>query len=445
MKFAHLPGVLAGAGHSASAFVALPALLVLSTVASAAQAQAPSARAVAEIKRIEASPAFRKAVSALEAAHDQWVETIVTLTEIPSPPFKEATRARAYLEMLKSRGLTDVEIDPEGNVLGMRKGAGGGGLVVVSAHMDTVFPEGTPVKVRREGEKLFAPGVGDDTTGLATLLKMIDAMNAGGIQTRDDILFVGTVGEEGAGDLRGVRYLFTQGKYKDRASAFFSIDGSGLDTITTGGAGSRRYRVTFKGPGGHSYGAFGIVNPMAAMAQAVVDFYKIPVPQGIKTTYSASVVGGGTSVNAIPREVWMEFDMRSESADELAKVDTRFLEILKEAAASENAARSTKEGSVTVDPRLIGDRPAGQTDKAADIVQFATAAYAAEGIKLGYSSSSTDSNIPISLGIPAITIARVANGGRGHSLDEWVGTEKAPNIRLQKIDLATIVATAGMK
>ncbi|WP_253201333.1 M20/M25/M40 family metallo-hydrolase [Sphingomonas quercus] len=409
------------------------------------QAQAPAARAVAEIRRIEATPAFRKAVAALDAGHPQWVEDIIRLTEIPSPPFKEAARARTYLEMFRARGLADTETDEEGNVLGLRRGTGGGGLIVVSAHMDTVFPEGTPVKVRREGDKLFAPGVGDDTTGLATLLKLIDAMNAGGIQTRDDILFMGTVGEEGAGDLRGVRYLFTKGKYKGRIKAFYSLDGGGLDSITTGGAGSKRYRVTFKGPGGHSYGAFGLVNPMVAMSQAVVDFYKIPVPQGIKTTYSASVVGGGTSVNAIPREVWMEFDMRSESAAELAKVEKRFLEILPQAAAGENAARSTKEGPITVDIKLIGDRPAGQTDRSSDIVQFASAAYAAEGIPLRFSSSSTDSNIAISLGIPAITIGRVANSGRGHSLDEWIGTEKEPNVRLQKMDLAMILAMAGMK
>ncbi|MBU3078235.1 M20/M25/M40 family metallo-hydrolase [Sphingomonas sp. XMGL2] len=423
----------------------VPSVLILLMAGTSVQAQAPAARAVAEIRRIEATPAFRKAVAALDAGHPQWVEDIIRLTEIPSPPFKEAARARTYLEMFRARGLADTETDEEGNVLGLRRGTGGGGLIVVSAHMDTVFPEGTPVKVRREGDKLFAPGVGDDTTGLATLLKLIDAMNAGGIQTRDDILFMGTVGEEGAGDLRGVRYLFTKGKYKGRIKAFYSLDGGGLDSITTGGAGSKRYRVTFKGPGGHSYGAFGLVNPMVAMSQAVVDFYKIPVPQGIKTTYSASVVGGGTSVNAIPREVWMEFDMRSESAAELAKVEKRFLEILPQAAAGENAARSTKEGPITVDIKLIGDRPAGQTDRSSDIVQFASAAYAAEGIPLRFSSSSTDSNIAISLGIPAITIGRVANSGRGHSLDEWIGTEKEPNVRLQKMDLAMILAMAGMK
>jgi hypothetical protein len=399
--------------------------------------------AVATIKRIESSPVFAKAMAAIDSGHDKWVADIITLTEIPAPPFKETARAKAYRDIFIAQGLTDVEIDTVGNVTGLRKG-GGDGLIVVSAHLDTVFPEGTPVKVRREGDKLFAPGVGDDSTGLATQLAFINAMNAAGIRTKADILFVGTVGEEGRGDLRGVRHLFTKGKYQGRTKAFFSIDGGGMDSLTIGGAGSKRYRVTFKGPGGHSFGSFGLVNPMTAMSQAVVDLYKVTVPTDPKTTYSASVVGGGTSVNAIPGEVWMEFDMRSATAEELAKVEQRFLAILNDAAATENVARSTRDGRITVQPVLVGDRPAGSTPLSADIVQFSTAAYAAEGIKLRYSSSSTDSNIPISLGIPAITISRVATGGRNHSLEEWIGIEKANNVKLKRIGLATILATAGM-
>ncbi|WP_076070324.1 M20/M25/M40 family metallo-hydrolase [Sphingomonas montana] len=414
------------------------------TVARAnAATSAAAAAATATIGRIVASPGYAKAVAALDAGHDRWVQNIITLTEIPSPPFKEAARARAYRDMFAASGLSDVEIDAEGNVLGLRKG-GGDGLVVVSAHMDTVFPEGTPVKVRRAGDRLFAPGVGDDATGLATQIAIIEAMNAAGIRTAADVLFVGTVGEEGAGDLRGVRYLFTKGKYKGRAKAFFSLDGGGLEGVTVGGAGSKRYRVTFRGPGGHSYGAFGLVNPMAAMAQGVVDFYKIAVPADPKTTYSASVVGGGTSVNAIPREVWTEFDMRSESAEALAILEKRFLQIMQQAAATENAARSVKEGAITVEPKLIGDRPAGRTPPGAQIVQFATAAYAAEGIPIRFEAASTDSNIPISLGIPAITLSRVATGGRGHSLDEWVSVEKPGNLKVKRLGLATILATAGM-
>lgn len=421
-----------------------PLAVAAQTATSTAPATATPA-ATATIKRITTAPAYAKAVAALDAGHDRWVRTIITLTEIPSPPFKEAARASAYRDLFAAAGLSDVEIDEEGNVLGLRQGTGKSkGLVVVSAHMDTVFPEGTPVKVRREGDKLYAPGVGDDTAGLATQLSLIEAMNAASIRTDTDILFVGTVGEEGLGDLRGVRHLFTKGKYKDRATAFFSLDGDGTDGIVVGGAGSKRYRVTFTGPGGHSYGAFGIVNPMAAMSQAVVDLYKVTVPADPKTTFSASVVGGGTSVNAIPREVWMEVDMRSESPQALATLEKSLLAILQRAAATENAARSTRDGKITVNPKVIGDRPAGQTPRDAGIIQYATAAYANEGLPIELGSASTDANIPISLGIPAITISRVADGGRGHSLDEWISVEKPSNLKVKRLALATILATAGM-
>jgi acetylornithine deacetylase/succinyl-diaminopimelate desuccinylase-like protein len=396
------------------------------------------------VKRIIASPGYKAAVAALDQDHDRWVSEIIKITEIPSPPFKEAVRAKAFLEMLRAEGLTDLEIDAEGNAMGLRKGAAGGGdVVVVTAHMDTVFPEGTDVKVRREGERLYAPGVGDDSTGLATMLSIVRAMNAGKIKTKGDVLFVGTVGEEGLGDLRGVRYFFSKGKYKDRTKAFFSLDGGGLDDIAIGGTGSKRYRVTFKGPGGHSFGAFGIVNPMAAMSKAVTDFYQTQVPTNPKTTYSASVVGGGTSVNAIPNEVWMEFDMRSNDTGELAKVEKSLLASIAGAVDAENAARSTKEGKVSYDAKLIGERPAGRTDPKVDLVQYATAAFAANGGKVEYRIGSTDSNIAMSLGIPAITTPRIAVGGRGHSLGEWIEVTKAPNVQVKAANLATIVAIAG--
>jgi len=419
----------------------LASFFALSLVLAApAGAQSP---ADAVVGHIVAGQAFKRAAAALDAGHDQWVKDTITLTEIPAPPFKEAARAKAFADMFRARGLTDVEIDAEGNVLGLRKGTAGGPVVVVSAHLDTVFPEGTNVKVRREGEKLHAPGVGDDSAGLATLLALVDAMTAGGVRTRSDILFVGTVGEEGPGDLRGVRHLFNQGKYKGRIRAFFSIDGGGLENVTTGGVGSKRYRVTYKGPGGHSYGAFGLVNPMGALGQTVTDLYKVQVPAKPKTTYSASVVGGGTSVNSIPEQVWLEVDMRSESADELAKVERQFLDIVPRAVAAENAARSTREGKVTADLKKIGDRPAGQTVPSAEIVRLTEAAYRAEGISVRRNASSTDANMPMSLGIPAVTLPRGSSGGRAHAPDEWIGIEKAGNVKVKRIVLATILATAG--
>ncbi|MDA1307730.1 MAG: M20/M25/M40 family metallo-hydrolase, partial [Acidobacteria bacterium] len=224
----------------------------------------------ATIAKVRASEGFQKALAILDRDHDRLVEEIITLTEIPAPPFKEDARAKHYLEMLRASGLTDVEQDEEGNVMGLRKGTGGGPLIAVAAHLDTVFPEGTDVTVKRDGMRLSAPGIGDDTRSLAVLLALMRAMDEAGIQTQSDILFIGNVGEEGQGDLRGMKYLFGKGKYKDQIKMFIAVDGAGGGAdITHGGVGSRRYRVTFKGPGGHSYGAFGLVSPAFAMAGAM--------------------------------------------------------------------------------------------------------------------------------------------------------------------------------
>jgi len=398
------------------------------------------------VQRIVQSPSFKTAVATLEREHDRIVGDIVTLTEIPAPPFKEAAKGKAYMAMLKAAGLSDVEMDPEGNVMGLRRGTGPAGapLVVLAAHQDTVFPEGTAVKVRREGAKLMAPGVGDDTRSLAVLLAYIRALDAAKIKTKSDILFVGNVGEEGPGDLRGMRYLFGKGKYKDRIKAFFSMDGTDAARVTFGAVGSRRYRVAFHGPGGHSYGAFGIVNPMAAMGRAIDQLYLTKVPAQPRTTYAASVVGGGVSVNSIPADVWLEVDMRSESKDELAKLDAHFMAILKEAAEHENASRDTRFGKVTVTPKLIGERPTGATSEDAVIVRTTAAAVRAAGMTPSLGASSTDSNIPISLGIPAVTIGSGGAGGRAHSLDEWIDVSKPESVRGMTVGLAAVLAMAGV-
>jgi tripeptide aminopeptidase len=398
----------------------------------------------ATVAKVRASDGFTKALAVLDRDHDRLVQEIITLTEIPAPPFKEAARARAYLEMLRASGLTDLEQDEEGNVMGLRKGTGGGPLIAVAAHLDTVFPEGTDVKVKREDTRLSAPGIGDDTRSLAVLLAMIRAMNEAGIQTTSDILFIGNVGEEGQGDLRGVKYLFTKGKYKDRIKMFISVDGAGGGAdITHGGVGSRRYRVAFKGPGGHSYGAFGLVSPAFAMAGAMQKFGKLTVPEKPKTTYSVGVVGGGTSVNSIPFENWMEVDMRSESRAELQKLDESFLSIINAAVQEENAARSVAQGPITADVKLIGDRPSGETPIESAIVQTAAASIRAAGGRPTFSWSSTDSNIPISMGIPAITVDSGGRGGRAHALDEWISVDKVPSLRGIEIALVTLLALAG--
>lgn len=415
------------------------------TLASTAAAQMTEAQADRAVNRIRSGPAFKAAMATLDREHERIVADTITLTEIPAPPFKEEKRARAYMEMLKAHGLTEVEMDAEGNVMGLRRGTGpeGGPVVVIAAHLDTVFPEETNVKVRREGMKLYAPGVGDDTHSLAVLLGYVRALDAAGIKTKKDILFVGNVGEEGPGDLRGVRHLFTKGEYKDRIAAFFSMDGTAAQRVTYGAVGSRRYRVTFKGPGGHSYGAFGLVNPMAAMGMTVVEMNRIKTPSEPKTTYATSVVGGGTSVNSIPDAIWLEVDMRSESKEELAKLDKRFLGIVEEAVAAENKARSTHNGEIQADVKLIGDRPTGSTREDADIVQLTAAAVRAAGYTPVLGASSTDSNMPISLGIPAVTIGSGGSGGRAHALDEWIDVSKPESVKGMAVGLAALLAVAG--
>jgi acetylornithine deacetylase/succinyl-diaminopimelate desuccinylase-like protein len=396
------------------------------------------------IREVMASGAYSKATATLVAEHDRTVEDIVTLTQIAAPSFQEETRAHAFLSMAEAHGLKSLEIDAEGNVTGIRPGAGNGPLVCIAAHLDTVFPAGTDLTVRREGTKLFAPGVGDDTRSLAVLLAWLRALDAADVRTRADLLFVADVGEEGPGDLRGMRHLFQKGRYKDRISAFITVDSPDMDHIATGGVGSKRYRVTFNGPGGHSYGAFGLVNPMFAMADAISRLGCISVPAHPKTTYSASLTGGGTSINSIPNSVWTEFDLRSESPKELSRLETAFLDLLQQAVSAENAARSTRSGAVTTQIKKIGDRPAGRTDENSELVCLASAAISAHGFRPRFETSSTDANIPMSLGIPAIKIGSGGTGGRAHSLEEWIDVAPEASLRGMSAGLATIIAVAGI-
>lgn len=394
------------------------------------------------IAAIRAASAYKSACDTMRAEHDRTVGDIVALTEIPSPPFGEEKRAAAYLEMLKAHGLEEVGQDEVGNVFGLRRGFGNGDIIVVAAHLDTVFPAGTDVRVRREGTKLFAPGVGDDTRSLAVNLGFLRAMDAAGIRTRHDILFVGDVGEEGLGDLRGIRHLFAHHPQRERIRAFFTVDSPEVDRIVTGGIGSRRYRVAFRGPGGHSFAAFGMVNPMYAMADAARTLAAIQVPREPVTTHCVSVVGGGTSINAIPEVVTMEVDLRSASLAELDKLDKAFLAGVDAAVAAENAAR---DGKITVELTRVGDRPAGHTPNGAPIARLAAAAVAAEGYSPSFEWSSTDANIPMSLGIPALRIGSGGKGGRAHSLEEWIDVEIEGSLRGMRASLATILAVAEME
>lgn len=406
-----------------------------------AAAQTPRA----DVAAVRDSAGYRAAMAAVAADYDRFVAELIALTEIPAPPFKEAARARAYADKFRALGLRDVAIDAVGNVTGLRPGTDPAAKpIVLSAHLDTVFPEGTKVTVRREGTRLMAPGIGDDTRGLATVLAYVRALDAAGVRTRAPILFVGTVGEEGRGDLRGVRHLLTKGAYAGRVAAFFSIDGSDPARVTTGGVGSKRYHIVFDGPGGHSYGAFGIVNPVAAMGAAVAAIYRIVPPTAPKTTYSASVVGGGTSVNAIPAQTFVDIDMRSEDAAALATLEKQVLGIVASSVAAENAARSTRVGKVSADPQPIGDRPAGRTPNDSRIAQVTAAAVTASGFTPSFDASSTDSNIAMALGIPAVTIGAGGRAGRAHAEDEWIDVAKPEGVRGMGVGLLAVLAMAGM-
>lgn len=415
----------------------LPVLVLLGASAPSVSAQPTSDLAV-----LQANPAYQAALDYLDRDYDRFVRELIELTEIPAPPFAEDARAVAYMTMLQAAGL-DVEQDGVGNVMGLRRGSGAGPLLAVAAHIDTVFPPETDVTVRRSGTRLEAPGIGDDTAGLAAVLAVIRALDAASIETASDILFVGNVGEEGPGDLRGVKYLFREGAYRDRITAFMSVESGGQSTITNGALGSRRYRVIFRGPGGHSYGAFGLVNPAFAMAGAMQRFAAIDVPEDPKTTLSVGIVRGGTSVNSIPFETSMDIDMRSESPEELDKLVEAFLGAMDMAVDAENATRSVSQGPIELDLELIGDRPSGLTPASAPIMRAAVAAARAFGIESRPRTSSTDANLPISLGVPAITIGLGGLGGRSHSLDEWVDVDREPTVRGLQVVLTTILAVAG--
>ena len=411
--------------------------LILATIPALGQS------AQIEVGRIGQDARYQRALDFVDEDYSRFVDELIELTEIPAPPFQEDERGAAYLEKLRALGLEDVEQDEEGNVMGVRRGTGEG-LLAVAAHLDTVFPEGTDVHIQRRGTQLSAPGVGDDTSGLATLLAVVRAMDASELSTDASILFVGDVGEEGIGDLRGMKYLFGEGPYSNRIDMFVSIEGGRQVDITTQALGSKRYRVTYRGPGGHSYSAFGLVNPAFALGTAMAKLGELQVPESPRTTYSVGRIGGGTSVNSIPFESWMEVDLRSEGNEELEELARELLALSQDATDEENAARSTGQGAIQLEVELIGERPSGETSIESPIVQLTTEVYRTFGIEPSYNQASTDANIPISLGIPAITIDRGGMGGRSHSLDEWVDVSQPETVKGIQVVLTTVLALAGL-
>jgi tripeptide aminopeptidase len=380
-------------------------------------------------ERLRQDAAVKTAIDQVRRDEAQVIEEQVRLCEIPAPPFKETARAEAFRQAFQTAGLQNVRIDRAGNVLGERPGLAPRPHLVFSAHLDTVFPEETNVQTARAGAIIKGPGIADDCRGLAVVLAVVRSMNAAGIRTPGSITFVGTVGEEGLGDLRGVRHLFN-GELKGRIDRFVSIDGAGLG-ITHVAVGSLRYRVTFKGPGGHSYGAFGIANPVHALGRAIGRIADLQVPRLPKTTFNVGRIGGGTSVNTIAADAWMEVDMRSADPAALTALDAGFQKALDIALAEENE-RWGNRGRLTLEKTVVGNRPAGAVAADAPIVVAAVSVTRALGVQPRLDEGSTDSNIPISLGVPAVTIDGGGSAAGTHTIaetfdttDSWLGTARA--------------------
>ena len=378
---------------------------------------------------LNADPIVRAAMEAARRNEPSTLDLQVRLCEIPAPLLQEAVRGQELQRLFLELGLRDVRVDAVGNVIGVRPGKTPRPNLVFAAHLDTVFPAGTDVKVIRAGDLLKGPGIGDDCRGLAVLLAVIRALNEAHVETPGTITFVADVGEEGLGDLRGMKSLFFD-SLKGQIDKFVSVDDTGLG-ITHIGVGSNRYRVTFKGPGGHSYGAFGMANPIQAMGRAIAKIDALEVPRQPKTTFNVGRVGGGTSVNAIPFEAWMEVDLRSTDPAVLKDLDARFHAAIQQAVAEENS-RWNHRGAVSASAELSGVRPGGLTPRDSPIVQTAIAVSRALRIEEALHEGSTDSNVPMNLKIPAITIGGGGAGAGAHSLNEtfdaadsWRGTQRA--------------------
>ncbi|HKR02569.1 MAG TPA: M20/M25/M40 family metallo-hydrolase [Pyrinomonadaceae bacterium] len=371
------------------------------------------------LKELLTSPRVREAFQFFEARSAEITEEHISICSIPAPPFGEEARALYLREKFRQHGLSEAEVDAEGNCVALRAGRSLTPLLVISAHLDTVFPPGTDFTVRREQSRLLAPGIADDGCGLAALVAILRALEESSIETEGSLLFVGTVGEEGEGNLRGARHLLTEGEWAKRVDAFISFDGPGIERITHAALGSRRYRVRLRGTGGHSWGDFGAANPVHAMGRAIARLSAYPAPTAPRTTFNVGRVEGGASVNVIPREAAMDVDLRSESAEELQRLDAFFRRAVREAADDENAMRRANDPPLELDLKLIGDRPSGETQPDAGLVRIAEEATRYFGYRPRLDRSSTDSNIAISMGIPAITLGTGGSSGNSHTLNEW--------------------------
>ena len=396
-----------------------------------------------EVQKLSKKSMISRAFDRIKALEEETLRHHIELTEIAAPPFMEQQRAASFSDRLKQVGVDSIWTDAVGNVIGLIRGSKSAKTVALNAHLDTVFPEGTDVKVRIQNDTLYAPGIGDDTRGLSMLLTILETLKTEKIQPKDNILFVGSVGEEGLGDLRGVKHLFRSGG--PQIDSWIAIDGGAIGRVNNKALGSYRYRVTFKGPGGHSWGAFGLANPHHALGKAISNFVELAdqyTSEGPKTSYNVGVISGGTSINSIPFESVMQIDIRSVEPKRLDVMEAYLTTAVEEALAHQNKTkRRGPELTVSIDK--IGNRPSGELSDQLPLVQRTLAATQAFGVQPFLTRGSTNSNIPIARGIPAVTIGRGGDGGKAHSLDEW-WTNKEGHKAIQ-LALLILLMESGME
>ncbi len=364
------------------------------------------------------------------------------VTAIPAPPWGEAARSEWLKLRFEELGLSDVHQDELGNVFGVRPGTiANTPAIALSAHLDTVFPPGTEITVTREAGKLYGPGISDNGSGIVALLAIAGAMREASIANLAPILFIGTVGEEGEGDLRGMRHIFQQRRWLDSIATVIAIDGAGTDTIIAEGLGSRRYEITINGAGGHSWSDFGVANPIVALARVIDRFTRTPVPVVPKTTFNIGTIHGGTSVNSIPQTATMRVDTRSASVEELDKLERGLREALEQVVAA-MPGRNRKE-TLTGEMKIIGNRPAADLPLDSRLLESIRAVDTQIRNVARIQRASTDANIPLSLGREALAMGAGGSGGGAHTLHEWYDPA-GRDLGLKRILLLTL-AMSGVE
>ncbi len=367
---------------------------------------------------------MRAARSWIEQRDGETLELQRRIAAIPSPTFDEAARGAFIAERMRGIGLADVHVDAIGNVLGRL--AGGLGGPAICSHLDTVFESGTPLDIRQENGRVLGPGIGDNARGLAALLTLAEACVACRVELPGTLWFVASVGEEARGDLRGVKHLFSPSTFGFQPSSFIALDGPGLDRIVHRALGSRRLRAVFRGQGGHSWAAFGVANPVHAVGVATARIAEIQLPSTPRAALSVVRIGGGRSLNTIPVEAWLEFDLRSESDSQLASLYEAATASLHQALDAVNRRRTTGTAALTLSVESLGDRPSGTTDESHPLVQAAIAATRVLGGNPALAAASTDANVPISRGIPGIALGAGGKGGDAHLTSEWYENTNGP-------------------